>query len=99
MYRVEIVQAALRELKEVPIFYRRLIAVAIEKQLPNEPSKVTKNRKRLDGLIAGFEHDPPIWELRVQEWRIFYDINEDEEIVVVRAIRKKPAGKTTGDII
>ena len=99
MYSIDIAPSALRELKMVPVFYRRLIANAVERQLAHEPSKATKNRKCLMGLVTGFEHEPPIWELRVQMWRVFYDIDEEEKTVVIRAVRLKPAGRATGEIV
>ena len=99
MFSITIAPSALRELKMVPVFYRRLIASAIERQLALEPAKTTKNRKCLIGLVAGFEHEPPIWELRIQMWRVFYDIDEEEKTVVIRAVRLKPAGRTIGEIV
>jgi mRNA-degrading endonuclease RelE of RelBE toxin-antitoxin system len=99
MYKIEIVPEAIKELRMVPAFYRRLIVAAIETQLTHEATKITKNRKCLEGLVAGFEHEPPIWELRVQEWRIFYDVDDEERVVVIRAVRQKPKGKTIGEIV
>lgn len=90
---------AVEELRDVPAFYRRIITAAIEKQLPHEPTKKTKNRKCLEGLVAGFENEPPVWELRVQDWRIFYDVDDENKIVTIRAIRHKPRGKTTEEIV
>ena len=43
--------------------------------------------------------EPPIWELRVGDYRVFYDVAEAEKIVYIRAVRLKPHGLTTGDII
>ncbi len=53
----------------------------------------------LEGLAPSFEAVPPIWELRVGEYRIFYDVDEDEKKVYVRAIRRKPPHKTTEEIL
>lgn len=99
MYHIEIVADAIEEMKSVPAFHRRLIATAIESKLPFEPARQTKNMKRLEGLVAGFEHEPPLWELRVGDWRVFYDVDDEERRVVVRAIRRKPKGKTTGEVV
>jgi mRNA-degrading endonuclease RelE of RelBE toxin-antitoxin system len=38
-------------------------------------------------------------ELRVGEYRVFYDVSLAESIVYVRAIRKKPRGTKTEDIL
>ena len=43
--------------------------------------------------------EPPIWELRVGDYRVFYDVAPAEQVVYVRAVRRKPAGKTTEDIL
>ncbi len=97
MYRIRIVPDATEELCQVPVFYRRHIEEAIEKQLGQDPARVTKNRKCLEGQAAGFEYEPPLWELRIGEGRVFYDV--DEMTVVIRAIRKKPSSKRTEEIL
>lgn len=99
MYRLRIISSARVELSRVPVFYRRVIEEAIEKQLVHEPERESKNRKRLQPLIAGFEHEEPLWELRVGEWRVFYDVDPEGPIVVIRAIRKKPKHHRTEEIL
>lgn len=99
MYKIEIVPDALSELRAVPIFYRRIIVPAIESKLPFEPTRVSKNRKCLEGLVAGFEYEPPLWELRVQEWRIFYDVDDEEKKIIIRAVRRKPPEASTEEIV
>jgi mRNA-degrading endonuclease RelE of RelBE toxin-antitoxin system len=41
----------------------------------------------------------PVWELRVGEYRVFYDVDEVGGQVVVRAVRRKPPHKTTEEIL
>jgi mRNA-degrading endonuclease RelE of RelBE toxin-antitoxin system len=41
----------------------------------------------------------PVWELRIGEYRVFYDVDEQASLVMVRAIRQKPPHKTTEEII
>jgi len=53
----------------------------------------------LSGLLPSWEHVPPIWELRVDEYRVFYDVDEKAAGVVIRAIRHKPAHVTTEEIL
>lgn len=98
MFAITMVPSAIRELQGVPAFYRRLVMVAIETQLPHEPQRAARNRKCLQPLAAGFEHEEPLWELRVSDWRIFYDIDEGQQVVTIRAIRRKAAGRTTREI-
>ena len=55
--------------------------------------------KILVGLIPPWDHEPPIWELRSGEFRVFYDVNETDSRVTVRAIRRKPPHRTTEEIL
>ena len=41
----------------------------------------------------------PVWELRVGEYRVFYDVDDTEHVVTVRAIRHKPPHATTEEIL
>ena len=99
MYRLEIVPEALDELECVPPFYRRVIEKTVKTRLRHEPNRPSKNCKRLDPLVASFVYEPPLWELRVGEWRVFYDLDEEDRRVIVRSIRRKPMGKTTEGIV
>ncbi|MBI2981267.1 MAG: type II toxin-antitoxin system RelE/ParE family toxin [Deltaproteobacteria bacterium] len=99
MYQIEIVPDAVEELKMIPAFHRKRIEQAVEGQLRFEPVKRTKNRKSLEGVVAGFEHEPPLWQLRVGEWRVFYDVDLEEKIVTIRAVREKLPSSRTEDIL
>jgi len=99
MYRVEVVQDAEDELAKIRVFDRNLILSEIKKQLTREPATPTRRRKRLDSLTPSFEAVPPVWELRVSDWRVFYDVDEADRIVWVRAVRPKPPDKRTEDIV
>lgn len=71
----------------------------IDAQLTYQPSIQTRNRKILVGLVPPWEHEEPVWELRIGHFRVFYDVDEAEAIVVIRAIRLKPPHKTTEEIL
>ena len=71
----------------------------IEEQLTHEPTRETRNKKMLVGLAPPWEHVQPVWELRVGENRVFYDVDEDASVVIVRAVRYKPPHKTTEEIL
>ena len=94
-YHIQISDAAFNELASIKPFYRRRIAEAVEQQLQHEPGRVTKNRKILIGLRPEFEHNEPVWELRVGLYRVYYDFSEEQMTVRVRAIREKPPHVTT----
>ncbi len=58
-----------------------------------------KDEIALTGLVPPWEHVPPVWEVRIGEYRAFYDIEEKAATVIVRAIRDRPARKTTEEIL
>ena len=68
-------------------------------RLAHEPTRPTKHVKRLEKLLPPFEHVPPIWQLRIGDYRVFYDVDEGDGLVIVRAVRRKPAHMTTGEIL
>ena len=64
-----------------------------------KPDWPTRNHKLLVDLIPPWTEKLVVWELRVGEYRIFYDVSEKDETVYVRAIRKKLPGETTEEIL
>src|SRR5437879_5854085 len=97
-YQIELTELAVTELKALRAFDRRRVVDELKRQLARQPSVATRNRKTLDAVSPGFEHAPPIWQLRVGEYRVFYDVDEAAQIVYVRAVRLKEAHQTTEDI-
>ncbi len=62
---------------------QRIIVDAVEAQLSNEPDHPTRHRKKLsDNVLAP-------WELRVGDFRVFYDVRPEDELVIVVAIGHK----------
>jgi mRNA-degrading endonuclease RelE of RelBE toxin-antitoxin system len=55
---------------------------------------VSRNRKPLPGLSPSFARVAPVWELRVGDYRVFYDIEQEERAVCVRAVRFKGQSTT-----
>ncbi len=78
---------------------RNKILDQIETQLRYEPDRETRKRKILVGLTPPREYVEPIWELKIDEYRIFYDIDELTSSVIIRAIRHKPPHTTTEGIL
>jgi mRNA-degrading endonuclease RelE of RelBE toxin-antitoxin system len=72
-------------------FEQRIILDAIEKQLKHEPTTETGNRKRLD------ENELSDWELRVERFRVFYDVvaDDDHQVVRIKAVGHKEHNKLT----
>jgi mRNA-degrading endonuclease RelE of RelBE toxin-antitoxin system len=98
-YIIDIVNDSVRELKAISAYRRRAIARAIDEQPAHQPTVVTRNRKPLPDLSPSFEHVPSVWELRVGDYRVFYDVNEEQTLVSVRAIRHKSSHKRTEDMV
>jgi hypothetical protein len=49
-------------------------------------------------LIPPWDSVHPVWQLRVGDFRVFYDVDEAQQTVIVRAIRRK-GSKTTEEIL
>ncbi len=86
-------------MKNIRAYERVQILDGIDKQLLHEPSVQTRNRKILVGLISPWEYIEPVWELRIGEYRVFYDVDQEASVVIVRAIRHKPPNKKTEEIL
>lgn len=98
-FTVQIVPSALQELQAFKPYYRRQISDAIDEQLPHQPTLPTHHRKPLSVTDASFPFEPPLWELRIGDVRVFYDVDEENDVVYVRAIRDKPPHSTTEDVL
>lgn len=98
-FTVEIVPSALKELQAFKPYCQRQIADAIDQQLPHQPNVPTRHRKPLAVTEASFAFDPPLWELRIGDNRVFYDVDEAEQIVLIRSIRAQPPHANTEDVL
>ena len=99
MFVLRFAKGVINDLKRLRAYDRKRIVEAIENQLGDEPNRPSRNRKILVNLIPPWTAELPVWELRIGEYRVFYDVSEEDEIVYVRAVRKKPPGKTTEEIL
>ena len=99
MYKIEYAEGITGDLAILRAYDRKQILDRLEKRLSYEPTKQTKNKKPLPGLIPPWEYIEPVWELRVGEFRVFYDVDEQSSLVMIRAIRHKPLHKTTEEIL
>jgi mRNA-degrading endonuclease RelE of RelBE toxin-antitoxin system len=62
---------------------QQIVLDSIEAQLRDQPDRPTRNRKQLE------ENPLAPWELRVGDFRVFYDVNADENLVAIVAVGKK----------
>ena len=98
-FNIRISEGAAVEIAELPASARKRVVEAVENQLRHQPAIRTRNRKPLRGLVPPWEHLEPTWEIRVGEYRVFYDVDETSAVVHIRAVRPKPPHRTTGDIL
>lgn len=93
MYEVMYQPEAVAELNELRAFDRVRVLEAIAKSLRNAPATAGGRRKKLD--LGGGDF---IWQLRVDDYRVFYDVIGEERLVIVRHVRYK-GRKSTGEIL
>ncbi len=83
MYRIELTSEALEDLAPLRKFDLRRVVDEIEVQLRDEPTSETRKRKRLrPNQLAE-------WELRVEGFRVFYDVFLEASVVKVLAVGSK----------
>jgi mRNA-degrading endonuclease RelE of RelBE toxin-antitoxin system len=99
MYAIEYAEGVIDDLADMRAYERAKVLDRLEEQLTYEPTQQTRNRKILVGLVPPWEHIEPVWELRIGQYRVFYDVDEEKLVVIVRAIRHKPPHKTTEEIL
>jgi mRNA-degrading endonuclease RelE of RelBE toxin-antitoxin system len=80
MFEIRFSEDAERHLKAFSARDRRILLQAIEEQLTHQPTTPTRNRKQLR------ENPLAAWELRVQEFRVLYNVDQDIVTVFVVAI-------------
>ncbi len=99
MYEIRFAASVVGDLKKLRAGHRRRILDEVKQKLSQEPTRLTKHIKQLRRLVPPFEAVPPIWQLRSGDYRVFYDVDEAEQRVFVRALRRKPPHRRTEDIL
>lgn len=99
MYRIEYASRVVDDLAGVRPYDRSRVTDRIDTELADTPTLETRHRKPLVGLRPPWDQELPVWELRVGDYRVFYDVEEKLKVVTVLAIRFKPPHKTTEDIL
>jgi mRNA-degrading endonuclease RelE of RelBE toxin-antitoxin system len=82
-YKVEFTERAITHLEQFAKRTRNVILDDVRAQLPHQPNVETKNRKLLRGSTLAD------WELRVGQYRVFYDIDEGARVVRIVAVGYK----------
>ncbi len=114
MFNIRWDQAAKEDMERMKLraFDVGPIVDAVEEQLTYQAERETKRKKIIrPGQQLPFEHAEPVWQLRVGEFRVFYDVSkqhegqeadeprEHEGVVTIRAVRRKPRHKTTREVL
>lgn len=98
MYSIELSVSATADLMVLRAFDRARVVAQIQSELSRHPTVPARQRKMLKELRPAWEHVPPLWQLRVGELRVFYDVDEVEQVVYVRRVIRKGT-RTTGEIV
>jgi mRNA-degrading endonuclease RelE of RelBE toxin-antitoxin system len=99
MYTIRYAPMARDHLRRLSAYRRQEILDEIDVHLPDAPTVPSKRRKCLPDLVTPWPAEPPVWQLTVGDYRVFYDVSEDDQIVMVRAVRRKPPHTRTEDIL
>lgn len=83
MFDLDFTESAIEDLRYFKKTEQNLILDSIEEQLVQEPLNVTKNRKPLR------PNDISAWELRIDKYRVFYDVNVEDNLVIIKAVGAK----------
>jgi mRNA-degrading endonuclease RelE of RelBE toxin-antitoxin system len=87
MYDIVYTLEAIADLKPFRKYEQQLIVDQIDEQLSHEPAHETRNRKRLrPNGVAEFE-------LRITRFRVFYDVDENKNLVMIEAVGHKEGSR------
>jgi len=87
MFTLRFTKSAWKDMGFLRKSEQQTIVGAVEEQLVHEPLKETRNRKPLR------PNDLSKWELRVGDFRVFYDVVEESHETVIKAVGRKEHNK------
>ena len=87
MFQIELTPDAIDDLRLLRKYDQRRVVAEIESQLQDQPDHETRHRKRLrPNQLAE-------WELRVGDFRVFYDVDSTGALVKIEAVGEKRGNK------
>ena len=98
-YAISIVEDAKADLRRLKANDRVRVLSAIKGHLAERPGVAEGHKKILRGLKPPWTQTRPVWQLAVASCRVFYDVDEPAKEVIINAVRRKPHGKTTEEIL
>ena len=88
-HEIRIAPEAVSDMEPLPAYWQRRILDGIVQHLTFQPRRVSKSRiKRME---------QPFWSqyrLRIGEYRVYYDVDDDRHEVVVLHLLRKGTGQT-----
>jgi len=80
MFKLELSRNALEDLKSLRKSDRVLVLDSSEKTLAQQPTQETRQKKLL--------RPNPLsrWELRIGSFRVFYDVDLESQVVLIKAV-------------
>jgi mRNA-degrading endonuclease RelE of RelBE toxin-antitoxin system len=87
MFEVVFTDSALGDLRHLKKAGQNVILDAVEQQLRANPQEETRNRKPLR------PNNLSSWEMRVGAYRVFYDVDDTQEKVTIKAVGRKEHNK------
>jgi mRNA-degrading endonuclease RelE of RelBE toxin-antitoxin system len=80
MFKIELSDSAVEDLKLLRKNEQVLVLDMVERALPHEPLSETRHRKLLrPNTLAQ-------WELRIDRIRVFYDVDPESQVVLIKAV-------------
>jgi mRNA-degrading endonuclease RelE of RelBE toxin-antitoxin system len=87
MFDIVFTPEAVQDLRTFRKFDQQQMIAAVETQLRHQADQPTRNRKRLrPNMLAE-------WELRVDQFRIFYDVDASSQTVKIEAVGFKDGSR------
>jgi mRNA-degrading endonuclease RelE of RelBE toxin-antitoxin system len=98
-FAIEFSVASKEDYEKLRAFERRRVLAEIEKKLSRGATTESANVKCLGFEPANFTYVLPLWELTIGAFRVFYEVDESENVVYIHAVRRKPPHKTTSQVL
>jgi mRNA-degrading endonuclease RelE of RelBE toxin-antitoxin system len=99
VYDIRLGEDAQNDLRRLPVHVQRRIVAAMNAELKHHPTSHQPPRKLLaPDLDSGIVTSAPVWQLRVGDYRIFYDVDEVRRVVMAQRVARK-GRKTTREVL
>lgn len=98
-FAIDLSHEAIKNLQSLRPYDRHWIRDRLKEELTHQPDTKTRNKKPLLSADIPWETTGVVWEHRIGEFRAFYEVDRDDNVVLVGAVRHKPPHKTTGEVL